>query len=138
MAELKTQKNKASVAKFLDGIEEEDKRRDCKALAKMMQEITGDRPSMWGESIVGFGRYAYTYDSGREGEWFVTGFSPRKQALTLYLMTGFAGHEKLLAKLGKHKTGRACLYVKSLDDVDTKVLRQLVERSVEHAHKTRP
>ena len=130
MAELKTQKNDASVEEFLDGVEDEGKRRDCWALVELMREVTGDEPVMWGNSIVGFGSYHYTYASGREGDWMLTGFSPRKQALTLYIMSGFSEYESLLDRLGKHRTGKSCLYVKSLEDVDASVLRELVERSV--------
>ena len=131
MAELKTKQTNASVAAFLDGIESDQKRKDAKAIAKMMREATGARPKMWGSSIVGFGRYRTKYASGREGEWFLTGFSPRKQNLTLYILYGLKGHEKLLGKLGKHKTGKGCLYINKLADVDTDLLRELIARSVE-------
>jgi hypothetical protein len=99
---------------------------------EIMREITGAEPVMWGSSIVGFGRYHYTYASGRSGDWFLTGFSPRKQNLTLYLATGFEPEDALLAKLGRHKTGKACLYVKRLEDINLATLRELVKRSVEH------
>ena len=130
MAELKTKKTNASVSAFLNSIEDEQKRKDSKTIAKVMKEITGKKPEMWGKSIVGFGRYRYKYASGQEGDWFLTGFSPRKQALTLYIMSGFSNEEPLLKKLGKFKTGKACLYVKRLDDIDMKTLRQLIKRSV--------
>ena len=132
MAELKTKKNDRSVAAFLDGIENERKQEDARTIVKLMEEITGAEPAMWGESIIGFGSYHYTYASGREGDWFLTGFSPRKQNLTLYIMAGFDEYEPLLARLGKHKTGKSCLYVNKLDDIDLDVLRTLVRRSVEH------
>jgi hypothetical protein len=131
MAELKTKKTQASVAAFLNGIENEQKRKDAKAIAKMMREATGTRPKMWGTSIVGFGDHRYKYASGREGDWFLTGFSPRKQNLTLYVMYGLKGHAKLLKRLGKHKTGKGCLYINKLADVDTDVLRELIALSVE-------
>ncbi len=132
MAELKTQPNAASVEAFLDGVTDETKRDDCYALMDLMRGVTGEEPKMWGGSIVGFGSYHYKYASGREGDWFLTGFSPRKQNLTLYIMSGFSRHDELMAKLGKHKTGKSCLYVKKLADVDGEVLHELVERSVAH------
>ena len=137
MAELKTQRTKASVSAFLNAIEDPDKRRDAKAVHKLMKEVTGAKPAMWGPSIVGYGTYRFRYESGREGEWMLTGFSPRKQALTLYIMAGFTGSEPLLEKLGKFKTGKACLYVKKLEDIDMKVLERLVRKSVKAKSKTR-
>lgn len=131
MAELKTKENNASVTEFLKNIEDETKRKDCRVLLSMMKEITGKKPKMWGDSIVGFGNYHYKYKSGREGDWFVTGFSPRKQNLTVYIMCGFDDYEPLLKKLGKHKTAVSCLYIKRLDDVDGDVLRELIAKSVE-------
>jgi len=130
MAEPKTKKTKASVSAFLNGIEDPQKRKDAKAIAKMMREITGKTAKMWGPSMVGYGSYRYKYASGREGDWFLTGFSPRKQALTLYIMSGFSCYDALLEKLGKYKTGKACLYIKRLEDVDLGTLRTLIERSV--------
>lgn len=129
MAELKTRANNASVTAFLNGIEDPAVRRDCKALAKLMREATGKKPRMWGSSVVGFGNYRYSNTAGG-GEWFLTGFSPRKGNLTMYIMSGFDQHKALMAKLGKYKTGRACLYVKQLEDVNPSVLRQLVKASV--------
>jgi len=129
MSENKTQPTKASVEAFVEAVDGDDRRRDCRALVDLMREVTGEEPRMWGESMVGFGQYHYKYASGREGDWFVTGFSPRKRDLTLYLMAGFDGREDLLARLGKHKTGKACLYIKRLADVDEGVLRELVEDS---------
>lgn len=134
MAELKTQKNDASVEAFLHTVDEK-RRDDCFALLELMGEVTDAPAKMWGTSIVGFGEYHYKYASGREGEWMIIGFSPRKQNLTLYLMSGFDGYDKLLGKLGKHSVGKSCLYIKRLSDVDTDVLRQLVEVSVEHWSK---
>lgn len=129
VAELKTQPTKASVAQFLNAIEDKQRKADCKAVAKLMQAATKAKPKMWGASIVGFGSYHYKSVSC-EGDWFLTGFSPRKDALTLYLMGGFASHPELVAKLGKHKAGKGCLYVKKLADVDQKVLKELIEKSV--------
>ncbi len=136
MADLKTKRNKASVAAFLKGIEDDQMRRDARELAKMMREITGAKAEMWGPSIVGFGRYHYVYESGREGDWMLVGFAPRKAALTLYIMSGFGQYQKLLGKLGKHRTGKSCLYIKRLDDVDRGVLERLIRSSVEHLRKT--
>jgi hypothetical protein len=130
MAENKTRKTKASVADFLKRIEDPQRRADCKRVAKMMREATGNRAAMWGESIVGFGQYSYRYASGHGGDWPITGFSPRKNDLTLYIMPGVASYERLLAKLGKHRTGKSCLYVKRLADVDQTVLEELIQESV--------
>ncbi len=130
MAELKTKLNDASVEAFLNGVADERKRGDAFALLAMMQEITQAEPKMWGDSIVGFGSYHYKYSSGREGDWFITGFSPRKQNLTLYFMPGFEQQGDLLAKLGKYTTGVGCLYIKRLDDVDLLTLRQMIERAI--------
>lgn len=132
MADVKTKVNDASVEAFLNGVEDEKKRRDSFAVLQLMQEVTGEEPKMWGPSIVGFGSYHYKYASGREGDWMLTGFSPRKQALTLYIMAGFKRYEELMARLGKYKTGKSCLYVKKLEDVDLPTLRELVRGSVEH------
>jgi hypothetical protein len=132
MSDLKTRRNDASVEAFLDALEDDRKRADCQAVLKLMREVTGEQPAMWGESIIGFGSYRYRYASGREGEWFLTGFSPRVQNLTLYIMAGFEAYEPLLEKLGKYKIGKSCLYIKRLEDVDREVLRELVARSVEH------
>jgi hypothetical protein len=131
MPELKTQKTSGSVTAFIATIEDQRQRRDAKKLVAMMREITGTKPAMWGSSIVGFGTYHYKYASGREGDWPLIGFSPRKQSLTVYCMSGFARQRGLLSKLGKHKTGVGCLYFKSLDDVDVATLRKLVAASVE-------
>ena len=127
---MKTTPTGASVKAFIDAIPDERRRRECRAVMKIMKAATGASPKMWGPSIVGYGRYHYKYDSGREGDWFLAGFSPRKQDLTLYIMSGFAGQAELMKKLGRHKTGVSCLYLKTLDDVDLDVLSQLVRRSV--------
>ena len=130
MAELKTQRNDASVDEFLDSVENPRRQSDCRTVVALMKDITGETPTMWGDSIVGFGEYQYKYKSGRAGEWFLTGVSPRKQSLTLYIMPGFSRYDELLARLGKHKTGTSCLYINKLDDIDHDVLRELVEQSV--------
>ena len=136
MAELKTKPTNESVTKFLDDIENDHKRKDSYAIMELMREVTGEEPEMWGKSIIGYGRYYYKYASGRDGEWFLVGFSPRVQSLTLYIMSGFDAYDDLLNKLGKYKTGKSCLYVNKLEDVDNAVLRELVETSVEHMKKT--
>ena len=136
MAELKTKLTDASVEDFLDGIADERKRHDSYTILAMMQEVTGVEAKMWGDSIVGFGSYHYKYASGREADWPLVGFSPRKQNLTLYIMSGFEQYDELLQRLGKHSTGKACLYVKRLADVDLAVLRELVKLSVEHMVST--
>ena len=130
MAELKTKVDNASVKDFLNSIENEQIRKDCFEISKMMEGITNAKPKMWGASIVGFGSYHYIGKSGREGDWMLTGFSPRKQNLTLYLMGGFDSEKNLLQKLGKYKTSVGCLYIKKLEDVDKKVLKELVTASV--------
>ena len=130
MAELKTKPTRSSVAAFLGAIPDERRRKDCAAVARIMRRATGARPQMWGSSIVGFGSYHYKGKSGREGDWMLTGFSPRKQNLTLYLMGGFDTHTDLLEKLGKFTTSVGCLYIKRLEDVDRKVLKELVQASV--------
>lgn len=130
MAELKTKETKASVTAFLNKISDQTRRDDCFAVAEIMRAATKEEPRMWGSSIVGFGRYHYKGKSGREGEWMIIGFSPRKSDLTLYLMGGFEKSAELMKKLGKHKTGKSCLYIKKLTDVDLSVLRQLVKQSV--------
>ena len=119
-------------------IDDERKREDARAVAAMMAEVAGAPPKMWGSSIVGFGSYHYRYASGREGDFMETGFSPRKRALTLYIMAGFSDYEGLLAKLGKFSTGKSCLYIKRLADVDETVLRELVERSVAYIRDNYP
>ncbi len=136
MAELKTKPTTQSVAKFLNSIEDDEQRKDCKTIAKIMKQVTKSRPTMWGPSIVGYGSYHYKYASGREGDWFVTGFAPRKRDLTLYIMAGFSRYDALLRKLGKHKIGKSCLYIKKLEDVDIGVLTELIAQSVSHVKRT--
>jgi len=135
---MKTTPNDKSVTKFLKSVENDKRRADGQEVLKLFEEVTGMEPRMWGDSIVGFGSYHYTYASGREGDWMLTGFSPRKQNLTLYIMDGFDEYDKLLAKLGKHKLGKSCLYINKLEDVDQDVLKQLIQKSVEHMQKTNP
>ena len=132
MAELKTKPNEASVEAFLNSVENEKKRQDSYTVLKLMEEITGAPPKMWGDSIIGFGSYHYRYASGREADWFLVGFSPRVQNLTLYIMSGFEEYDRLLEKLGKHKAGKSCLYIKKLEDVDMPTLRELIRLSVDH------
>ena len=132
MSDTKTKPTKESVKKFLDTVEHDGKRADSFKLLEIMKEITNEEPVMWGPSIVGFGSYHYKYKSGREGDWLKTGFSPRKQSLTVYIMEGFDGYEELLGKLGKHKTGVSCLYINKLTDVDMSVLRKIIKKSYQH------
>jgi galactokinase len=134
----KTTKTKASVSKFLASIDNDTRRKDCKTVVALMKKVTGERPTMWGASIVGFGKYHYKYASGREGDWCVTAVSPRKATLTVYIMNGFDDYGALLAKLGKHKTAKSCLYIKSLEDVDMKTLEKLITRSVKDMRKRYP
>lgn len=136
MTGQKTKKTGQSVSAFLNAIDDPARRRDAKAVAKLMREITGEKPALWGPSMVGYGSYHYRYASGREGDWFLTGFSPRKQALTLYIMAGFDRYETLMKELGTYKTGKSCLYLKSLDDVDRDVLRRLITESVDYLRQT--
>jgi hypothetical protein len=136
MADLKTRTTGASVEAFIESVADETRREDCRRIAAIMRKATGAEAKMWGSSIVGFGQYHYRYNSGREGEFFLTGFSPRKNDLTLYIMAGFERYEALMAKLGKFKTGKSCLYIKRLSDVDLEVLRKLVSASVQYMRAT--
>jgi DNA-binding transcriptional regulator YiaG len=137
MAELKTKQNDQSVEKFLNRIADKKTRAQCFTILEMMKQITKTEPKMWGSSIVGFGNYHYKYESGREGDWLLTGFSPRKQNLTLYIMSGFGRYDELMKKLGKHKTGKSCLYINKLEDVDLPMLKKLIQGSFKHMTKTR-
>jgi hypothetical protein len=130
MGELKTKPTNASVEKFLNQVPDEARREDCFKVAKMMEEITGEKAKMWGPSIVGFGSYHYKYASGQEGDWPITAFSPRKQDLTLYLLPGFQKEGELMQQLGKHRTGKSCLYIKRLSDVHVPTLKKLIRQSV--------
>ena len=132
MAELKTQKNDGDVEGFLASVENDQRREDATTVCGMMEQITGQAPAMWGSSIVGFGENRYLTVSGKEATWFEVGFSPRKQALTLYIMDGFDTYHDVLSRLGSHSTGKACLYIKRLSDVDLDVLAELIGESVRH------
>lgn len=136
MAELKTKPTEQSVEAFLQEVSDEQKRQDCFIVLELMRRITGEEPKMWGSSMVGFGSYHYKYNSGQEGDYFLTGFSPRKQNLTLYIMAGFEQYEPLLQKLGKHTTGKSCLYIKRLKDVDLLTLEELIRQSVHSMKQT--
>jgi hypothetical protein len=135
MAENKTKPTEQSVTAFLDAVADETRRHDGYALLNLMKEITGEEPQMWGPSMVGFGSCHYKYESGREGDMFMVGFSPRKANLTLYIGAGFPHYDELMQKLGKHKTSKACLYVKKLADVDRAVLRELIQQSVAYSRQ---
>ena len=135
-AELKTKPNKASVDKFLNAVKDEKRRDDCFQVLDIMKKITKEEPIMWGPSIVGFGSYHYKYESGREGDMCITGFSPRKQNLSIYILPGFSKFDLLMKKLGKYKTGKSCLYINKLEDIDLKVLKQLITESVKYMKKT--
>lgn len=129
MAELKTKPTKGSVTAFLSSVEDPQRRKDCKQVMALMREVTGKKATLWGDSIIGFGQYHYRYASGREGDWMVTGLSPRKQNLTVYIMNGFENYQDLLDRLGPHKTAKSCLYIKKLDQIDLDVLQEVIRRS---------
>jgi len=135
MAELKTRVNKASVEKFLNKVTDVKKREDSFALLDLMKKMTKEPPKMWGPSIVGFGQYHYKYESGREGDMCITGFSPRKQNLTIYIMPGFTKYQQLMEKLGKFKTSKSCLYIKKLEDVNLKILEKIISESFKYMVK---
>ena len=132
MSELKTKKNDKSVEDFLNGLDNEKKKQDSFLILSLMKEVSGSEPKMWGDSIIGFSEYQYKYKSGREGTWFKIGFSPRKQNLTLYLMSGFKGKDDLLNKIGKYKTGKGCFYINKIEDVELTVLKELIKVSYEY------
>lgn len=136
MAENKTQSTEASVTGFLDAVEPEQKREDARTVCAMMERLSGHPPKMWGPSIIGFGQYHYKYDSGREGDFLLTGFSPRKSDLSLYIMDGYQDRSEILSRLGKHKTGKSCLYVKKLSDIDLDVLEELITDSLDYMRAT--
>lgn len=138
MAEPKTKVTEASVADFLDAVKNEQMRQDCWAVVEIMQKIVKAEPKMWGANIVGFGTYRYKYASGREGDWMLTGFSPRKQNLTLYVFPGFEGYDELMAKLGNFSCGKSCIYIKRLSDLHLPTLKKLITASVKHMLKTYP
>ncbi len=138
MAELKTQKNDASIEDFLQGVENNTRRENSFEVLDLMREITGDQGSMWGPSIVGFGDFSYTNTTNKDYKWFKTGFSPRKQSMTLYIMDGFESYHEILSRLGKYKTGKSCLYINKLADVDRDVLRELIQASVDYLETAFP
>ena len=138
MSQNKTRPTGAAVTQFLNAVEDDQRRSDCFEVAALMEKITGSPPVMWGTSMVGFGAYHYKYESGREGDFMRAGFSPRKTALTLYIMAGFSSYDGLMAKLGKFKTGKSCLYVKKLDDIDRDALAELITQSVAYMNEKYP
>lgn len=138
MAQNKTQPTDESVTAFLNAVEDEQKRADSFEILEMMRELSGEEPKMWGASIIGFGTYHYTYDSGREGDFLRIGFSPRKKNISLYLISGANKNPDLLEKLGKHKTGKSCLYINKLADVDQSVLRNLIDNSLSEMTRIYP
>ena len=134
-ADMKTTPNKASVTSFINAVENETRRKDAKTLLALMKKLTGDKPTMWGPSIIGFGKYHYKYESGREGDMLLVGFSPRKANMVLYVLGSLKDDDPLLGKLGKFKRGRSCLYVNKLDDVDMSVLEKVIKKSYETTKK---
>lgn len=135
MSNLKTKPEKTDPKDFIASVESNQKRRDAEKLLEIMTKITGEKPVMWGPSMIGFGSYHYKYESGREGDWFLTGFSPRKANLSIYIMAGFSRYDELMANLGKYKTGVSCLYVKKLDDIELDVLKELIKQSLIYMKK---
>ncbi len=138
MTENKTKETKASIDKFINSVKDKNIREDCITILKLMKSITKEEPRMWGLSMVGFGSYHYKYASGREGDFFLTGFAPRQQNISIYLMCGLEKQKTNLEKLGKHKTGSSCLYIKSLKDIDVKVLKNMITQSVKGIKKLYP
>lgn len=138
MAEMKTKQTEQDVVTYLKNVEDDKRRADCFTFLELMKRVTGQEPKIWGGSIVGFGAYHYKYPSGHEGDWFLTGFAPRKQNMTLYIMAGFDRYAELMSKLGKYKTGKSCLYVKKVEDIDMEVLEDLVKSSVEYIAELYP
>ena len=130
MSQNKTQPTKSSVTAFLEAVSPPQKREDCRTIATLMQEITGEKPVLWGKSIIGFGDYRYKYASGREGNWFLAGFSPRKNTITLYLFCDLDHPGLSLDKLGTYKRGKGCLYIKKLSDVNLNVLKRLIKKAI--------
>ncbi len=138
MQNQKTLPGDQSVLEFLHSVENEQRRNDSLTLLNIMQEVTGEDPKLWGGSMIGFGTYNYTYESGHSGISFISGFAPRKQQLVVYIMSGFEKYDLLMEKLGKYKTGKSCLYLKTLSDVDEEVLRELIAESVAYMKKRWP
>ncbi len=138
MTELKTKVNDAPVSEFINTVPEEQVRQDCWKIAELMQSATQSEAKMWGSSIIGFGQYHYVYASGREADWMLIGFSPRKQNISLYIMGGFEQYTEILAKLGKFKQAKGCLYIKRLSDINLPILEELIRASVEYMQLTYP
>lgn len=138
MSDPKTRPSDASVEAFIEAVEHPRRREDARILLELMRRVTGEEPVMWGPSIVGFGRYRYRYASGQEGDWPIAGFSPRKQNLSIYILPGFGDYDDLLSRLGKHKTGKSCLYVNKLADVDMDVLERLVRATTAEMKRRYP
>jgi len=138
MAALKTQPTRQSVSDFLSTVADKKMRAECRVVARMMRDATGKRAKMWGTSIVGYGTYDYKYASGREGSWPIIGFSPRSKNVSIYIMPGFSKFDKLMGQLGKYKAGKSCLYIRTLDDVDQKKLKALIDASVKLMKKMYP
>lgn len=138
MSQNKTVATQNSVEAFINAVEDEQKKKDSFELLKMNEEIIGEPAVMWGSSLIGFGNYHYKYASGREGDFFISGFSPRKTALTIYIMSGFSRYDELMSKLGKFKIGKSCLYVKKLDDIDRTILKELIQESVKYMKEKYP
>ncbi len=134
--QLKTTVNDADVKAYIMSVENELRKSDALKLLDLFHSVTGEPPKMWGDSIIGFGTYHYKYASGHEGDWMATGFSPRKQNLSLYIMSGMANHHSLLEKLGKHKIGKSCLYINKLSDIDLEVLKELIHHSYQKVKST--
>ena len=135
-ATLKTTQNSAPVGTFIEAVEHPRRRQDAQTLLELFARVTGLEPKMWGASLVGYGRYEYRYDSGREGEFFLTGFSPRKSSLTIYIMPGYQDLSAMLERLGKHKLGKSCLYINKLDDVDLVVLEEIIQFGLDYMRRT--
>lgn len=134
-AKLKTTVNDGDVIQFLESVDHEKRQADSLVVLELMKDITGQEPKMWGSSIVGFGQYHYKYESGREGDFLKIGFSPRKQSLTIYIMPGFERYDQLMEQLGKYKTGKSCLYINKLEDVDLNILQELIRESYQYMTK---
>lgn len=135
---IKTRKNKSSVTSFVDGVENAKRREDCRIVMKIMKEVTGKRPAMWGTSIIGYGAYRYTNTTGVENEWPLVGLSPRKNELVVYIMPGFSKYPDIMSTLGKYRTGKSCLYIRNLDNIRLDSLKRLVARSVADMKKNYP
>ncbi len=138
MSENKTKETNKSVIVFLNEVENEQKKKDSFEVLKLMEDLSGEKAVLWGPSLIGFGKYHYKYESGREGDFFLTGLSPRKTVLTIYIMSGFSRYDVLMKNLGKYKTGKSCLYLKKLEDVDRSVLSELIQESLKHMRKKYP